>query len=219
MTELQTKNIALPATKDIYGDFTSLSSATYSNLILVKAMIEALKVEFWGMLVELDLERQRILTETLVKNSDLTVLLLKAGGALFDQALLVLPEGVKTQLKDGFVVGAKELLPGDERRKLVALIFGKADFLDETELRDLALKIKEGEIEGIFSGLSARQILVFASALGSEKLVNLPNIVKRATVLAQVKSVICADTVTDPKLKQICSTGKWATIRTFGIKK
>lgn len=219
MAEVQTKKAASPASPNgFYDEFTNLSLGSYARVDIVKAMIETLKEEFWGMFVELDLERRGTLVETLAQNQDLTALLLKNGGSLFSRALLVLPEKAEARLKDGFVSGAKELLSGDERRKLVALIFGSADFLDENELHDLAAKIKDEEIETIFSGLSAKQISVFAKALPLAKLLNLPNIVKRATVLAQVKSVICAETEADPKLKEICTTGKWAVIRVFGIK-
>ena len=221
MTEIQTKNPApsLPAPEGIYNEFTRLSSASYGRADIVKAMIEEMKEEFWGMFVELDLERRGTLVETLAQNSNLTASLLKNGGNLFGQALLVLPEKVEGMLKDGFIAGAKELLPGDERRLVVARIFGSAGFLDEVELKNLATRVKNEEIETIFAALNARQILLFAKALPLVKLLDLPNIITRATVLAQVKSVICAEMETDPKLKQICTTGKWTTIRTFGVRK
>lgn len=219
MAELQIKKSAPGGPQGLYSDFTGLSLGSYASPNIVKAMIETLKAEFWGVFVELDMERRGTLVETLAQNRDLTALLFKQGGKLFSQALLVLPAKAETAFKDGFIAGARELLAGDERRKQVALIFGSADFLDETELRDLASKIKDEEIEIIFSGLSAKQIAIFAKALPLTKLLNLPNIVKRATVLAQVKSVICAETEADPKLKEICTTGKWAAIRTFGPNK
>lgn len=202
-----------------YDEFIALTPASYGRVALVEELMTVLKEEFWAFILELDEERQEVVLLTLKNNPDLILKLVKDSQEDLILSFLDLPEKFRTVLSDIFLQGIKLLLPGDPRRSLAVRVFGKADFLEETELRGLALKIKDGEIETIFSGLNAKQISVFAKALPLAKLLDLPNIVKRATVLAQIKSVICAETEADPKLKQVCTTGKWAAIRIFGSKK
>lgn len=205
--------------RGLYDEFTALTPSSYGRVALVDELIAVLKEEFWAFILELDAERQEVILLTLKNNPDMILNLVKNSQEDLVLVFLKLPEKFKNELSDIFLQGIKMLLPGDPRRSLAVRALGKADFLEETELRDLALKIKDGEIERVLSGLRAGQILVFAKALPLAKLLDLPNIVKRATVLAQIKSVICAETQTDPKLKQVCMTGKWAAIRIFGSKK
>lgn len=220
MAELETKDIAPPKilVKGMYDEFTALTPPSYGRVALVDELAKVLKEEFWAFILELDEERQEVVLLTLKNNPDMILNLVKDSKEDLILAFLELPEKFKNELSDVFLEGIKLLLPGDPRRFLAVRAFGKAGFLDETELRDLAAKIKNEEMEIIFAGLNARQILVFAKALPLNSLLNLPNIVKRATVLAQIKSVICAEQMADPKLKEVCSTGKWAAIRTFGGK-
>lgn len=208
-----------PPRRGLYDEFTALTPPSYGRVALVDELAKVLKEEFWDFVLELDAERQEVVLTTFKNNPDLILNLVKNSKEDLVLAFLKLPEKFKVDLSDIFLQGIKMLLPGDPRRSLAVRVFGKADFLEETELRGLALKIKDGEIETIFSGLNAKQISVFAKALPLAKLLDLPNIVKRATVLAQIKSVICAETEVDPKLKQVCARGKWAAVRTFGIKK
>lgn len=208
-----------PPRRGLYDEFTALTPPSYGRVVLVDELAKILKEEFWAFVLELDEERQEVVLATLKNNPDLILKLVKDSQEDLILFFLDLPEKFKNELSDVFLQGIKMLLPGDPRRFLAVRAFGKADFLEETELRGLALKIKDGEIETIFSGLNGKQISVFAKALPPAKLLDLPNIVKRATVLAQIKSVICAETEADPKLKQVCTTGKWAAIRTFGVRK
>ncbi len=212
-------NATLSDRRGLYDEFTSLTPSSYARVALIEGLIEILIEEFWDFVLELDIERQKVILTTLKESSSLILDLVKNSKEDLILAFLDLPEEFKLALTDIFLQGIKQLLPGDSRRFLAARALGEAGFLDETELRDLAVKIKDEEIEKIFSGLSAKQISIFAKALPIAKLLELPNIVKRATVLAQIKSVICAETEVDPKLKQICTTGKWAIIRTFGVRK
>ena len=182
----------------------------------MEPMVKVLGDEFWNVLLEMDQERQEVVLETLSGNKELSALLLKSGKTLFARALAALPENFEAGLREGFIYGAGELQPSDPRRLLVARLYGNGKFLGDEEIRTLASQAGVEEIEQLISGLSAKQITVFAKALPINSLLNLPNIVKRATVLAQVKSVICAEGETDPKLKEICTTGKWASIRSFG---
>lgn len=205
--------------RGLYDEFTVLTVPSYAHVALIEELTKILKEEFWDFVLELDVERQEVVLLTLKNHPEMIFNLVKDSKENLILSFLKLPEKFKNDLSDVFCQGIKMLLPGDPRRSLAVRVLGQADFLDETELRDLALKISNEEIERIISHLNARQILVFAKAMPLAKLLDLPNIVKRATVLAQIKSVICAETEVNPKLKQVCTTGKWATVRTFGIKK
>lgn len=209
----------IPMRRGLYDEFTALTPSSYNRVALVEELTKVLSDEFWAFVLELDEERQEVILLTLKNNPELILNLIKNSKEDLFLSFLDLPEKFKNELSDIFLQGIKTLLPGDPRRSLAVRALGKAEFLEETELRGLALKIKDGEIERILSGLNAKQILVFAKALPLAKLLDLPNIVKRATVLAQIKSVICAESEANPKLKQVCTTGKWAAIRIFGSKK
>lgn len=222
MTQENNKNSVTVETpsprRGLYDEFTALTPTSYGRVALVEGLVETLKEEFWDFVLELDEERQEVILSTLKNNPDSIFNLVKNSKEDLILAFLELPEKFKVDLTDIFLQGIKLLLPGDPRRSLAARAFGKASFLEIEELKDLAFKIKDKEIEAIFAGLSAKQILAFAKALPLAKLLDLPNIITRATVLAQVKSVICAEVESDPKLKEICTTGKWAAIRIFGVK-
>lgn len=206
--------------RGLYDEFTNLTLSSYSNKDLVRSLIEELGEEFWGFIVELDDTRQLILMETLAGDKDFIAPLFKsARGTAFAQALLVLPEAFERIVRDGFIEEAGKLPAGDSARILMARVFASAKFLEPGELQKLSLRVKDTEIESLLSTMSASQMTVFVKALGADRINNLPNVVKRATVLAQVKSVICSDAMADPAIKALCQRGKWATVRTFGVKK
>lgn len=203
----------------LYEEFTKLTPASYSRLPLIQTLVEELGDEFWDFVGELVPEKQDIVLQTLLANPQLITTLVKSAKEDPVTGLFRLPDKFRTGLQDLFLAGIAEVPPSDPRRILISRVFLNGKALLPEELKIFAAELTDNELERVLGTLSAKQILDFCIVLGADRLEKLPTIIKRATVLAQVKSVICADTVTDPKLKQVCNSGKWAAVRTFGVKK